>query len=429
MSYLTRFKKYYSSNNFNGWIVFFCLLYIVLVLKYINFQNFDNNLLFGFYSFAVSGYLLSRFALAFYHSPDKKFDFNYLPTITFGIPSKNEGDNIYKTIMKIVCSDYPKANMNVIAINDGSTDHTLKEMYRAQKDAAKIGVRVKVVDWKINRGKREGMAECIKLSDREIIIFIDSDSFVERNTARELVKYFTNSKIGAVAGHALVANEDENILTKMQAVQYFVSFKTFKAAESLFGNVTCCSGCCAAYRRSYILDLLPTFTNQYFWGVKCTYGDDRSLTNLILKKGLETVFSPTAISYTIVPNTVKSFMKQRLRWKKSWTRECWNAAKFMWRKNPIMSFSFYLSFLLPLISPFIIIHSLIWYPLAKSEFPFAYILGLVIINVIYGIYYFIFTKNKSWAAGGLALLVFTFIMIWQLPYAIATLRDSRWGTR
>ena len=430
MKSLGNFAKFYKNHNINTWVIFLFMVYLVLIIKAVTLRQFPSSIFFAGYSAAVSLYLLSRFALAFLHINDKDADKFYKPSVSVGVPSKDEGANIRQTILKIAQSSYPKEKLDIIAINDGSTDNTLEEMKKAKEIAAKIGVKVRIINWKVNQGKRQGMAECIRQSNKEIIVFIDSDSFVEKNTIKELVKYFINKKIGAVAGHAFVANADKNILTKMQAVRYFVSFKAFKAAESLFGNVTCCSGCCSAYRREYVLKFLDNWLNQRFLGAKCTYGDDRSLTNYLLKTGYDTIFSPSAIAYTIVPDSFSKFMKQQLRWKKSWTRETIIASSFMWKKNPIASFSFYLGFILPILAPIIVARALVWYPYyTHGQLPIYYIFGLLVVSVMYGIYYNAYTKDNKWFYGAIFTLFYTLILIWQLPYAILTIRDSRWGTR
>jgi hyaluronan synthase len=427
---LTWLKDFLDSHKINSWMFFYLLVYVVLIIKVITFEELDNNILFGVYSIAVSVYILSRFALAYFYQPEfQEIQNKYQPTITFGIPSKNEGENIRETIIRIVQSDYPKDKFDIIAINDGSTDNTLSEMLEAQKIAHKIGVAVKVIDWKINRGKRHGMAECVSQSNKEIILFIDSDSFVESNTAKEISKYFVLSNVAAVAGHAYVANADFNFLTKMQAVRYFVAFKAYKAAEAVFGSVTCCSGCCSAYRRDYLLKVLDEWLNQEFLGIRCTYGDDRSLTNYLLKKGYKALFAPEAIAYTFVPNTLKKFMKQQLRWKKSWVRESLMAGLFMWKKNPLMSISFYLGVILPLLAPIIVFRALLWYPFVTSRTPWFYLFGLFLMALIYGFYYYIYTRDKKWIYGVIFASFYTLVLIWQLPYAILSLRDSRWGTR
>ena len=424
------FLKFVRERNINTWVLFLLAVYLVWVIKLVTVREIDNGLFFGTYSILVSVYILSRFLLAYFYEPEKpNFDPNYEPTLSFAVPSKNEGERIRETISKISKSDYPKDKFDIIVINDGSTDNTLGEMLSAKEIAAEQGVTVQVVNWEVNRGKRDGMAESVKLSTHDIVVFIDSDSFVEPNTARELVKYFTDKKVGAVAGHAFVANAEENALTKMQAVRYYVAFKAYKAAEALYGSVTCCSGCCSAYRREYLLQVLDDWLKQSFLGSRCTYGDDRSLTNYLLKKGYKALYSPTAIVYTYVPNTFKKFMGQQLRWKKSWVRESFKASLFIWKRNPIMSISFYIGVILPILAPVIVVRALIWHPITTNNTPFYYLSGLALMAIIYGLYYRIHIKDNRWVYGVLFATFYTLILIWQLPWAILNLRDARWGTR
>jgi len=425
-------KTFLFSRKVNSWIFFYLLIYVVLVLKLVTYQELDNNIFFGIYSITVSLYILSRFGLAYLYEPkllNHKIDDIDLPSITFGVPSKNEGENIRETIMKISQSDYPKDKFDIVVVNDGSDDNTLDEMIAAKHILARKGVVVKVIDWSVNRGKREGMAECAKQSDKDLILFIDSDSFVEPNTAKEISKYFIYPNVSAVAGHAYVANADENLITKMQSVRYFVAFKAYKAAEALFGCVTCCSGCCSAYRRTHFVEVMDDWLNQSFLGVRCTYGDDRSLTNFLLKRGYQALFSPNAVVSTFVPNSFRKFMKQQLRWKKSWIRESFVAASFVWKRNPIMSVSFYLGVLLPLLAPVVVIRALFWYPYVTGYTPWFYLFGLLLMALIYGLYYYIFTKDRNWVYGVVFASFYTLVLIWQLPYAILSLRDASWGTR
>lgn len=427
---IKKISNYFREHKINAWIVFFILVYIVLIIKLITIQQIDNNVIFGTYSILVAFYILSRFSLAYFYEPEKgNFDKNYEPTISFGIPSKNEEADIRETILRIAKSKYQKDKFNIIAINDGSTDNTLREMLAAKDIAKKMGVNVKVVDWKVNKGKRKGMAECVKRSKNEIIIFIDSDSFVEPDTAKELVKYFVDTKVAAVAGHAYVANARENILTKMQSVVYYVAFKAYKSSEALFGSVTCCSGCCSAYRKSTILKILNQWENQSFLGVRCTYGDDRSLTNYLLKAGYKTLYAPEAKCYTFVPNKFKRYMRQQLRWKKSWVRETLKAGTFMWKRNPVASTSFYTGAILGILAPVILLRALLWHPYITGRLPWFYISGMILIAVIYGLYYYIYTGDKRWVYGTLYAKFYALVLVWQLPYAILTIRDARWGTR
>jgi hyaluronan synthase len=422
--------NFYRTKHINSWIILFLVIYLIFIIKLITIQELDNNIFFGLYSLAVTFHILSRFIISYFYDPElHKFDKNYEPTISFGIPAYNEGENIRKTLLKISEINYPKNKFDIIVVNDASTDNTLEEMKSAQVIAGMNGVKVKVVDWKINKGKREGMAEAVKESNNDIIIFIDSDSFVEKSTAKELVKYFIDHKVAAVAGHAFVANANENIITKMQAARYYVAFKAYKATEAVFDSVTCCSGCCSAYRRSDLNLILDKWLSQRFLGVQCTYGDDRSLTNFLLRKGLKALYAPEAISHTIVPNSFSKFMKQQLRWKKSWVRESLMAGKFIWRRHPMMSFSFYLGVILPLLAPVVVFRALLWYPYQTQVFPWFYLLGLLLMAIVYGLYYYIHTGDKKWVFGVVFAAFYSVVLIWQLPWAILTLRDSKWGTR
>jgi len=423
-------RSWFGRKHVFSWGAIIILIYLVLLIKVLNLQHLNGGLVLLVYSLCVSVYLLSRFLVAhFYEIHDRNFHPEYTPTITFGVPSKNEGPHIYQTIMRIADIDYPKDKYDIIVINDGSTDNTLAEMKRAAKDAKTKGVKVKVIDWKINQGKRHGMAACIKESAAELMLFVDSDSFIEKDTTRELIKYFENPKVGATTAHCYVANESTNLLTKMQAVRYFVAFKAYKGAESVFGTVTCCSGSCSAYRREYIAPVIDQWLNQKFLGITCTYGDDRALTNILLSRGYDALYAPNARVYTFAPETMRTYLKQQLRWKKSWFRECIRASAFMWKRHPLMSVSFYLALILPLATPFVVLKAIIWFPLTTHRLPFYYIDGVVLMCIIYGLYYRVYANDRKWLPAVVGSALYSIVMSWQLLYAIATIRDSRWGTR
>ena len=357
------------------WFAFFSIIYVIIVLKVLTYRSIPNDIFFGFYGILVTTYILSRFFLAYFHfSPES--DESYEPTVSFVVPAKNEGDNIAKTIRRFGEVNYPLGLIEVIAIDDGSTDQTYEEMLSVQKELEAKGIPVNVVHWEINRGKRHGMAEGVKLAKNEIVIFVDSDSFIEPNCVKHLVKYFTDPEVGAVSGHTDVYNRDTNLLTRMQALRYYIAFSIYKAAESIFASVTCCPGCCSAYRREYLMEFIDEWLHQKFFGGECTFGDDRSLTNFTIRK-YEAVYSPDAIAYTVVPDTMSKYIKQQQRWKKSWIRETFIATTFMWRKNPVAATFFYLYTALALLSPVVFIRAMIWYPIATRSLPFISLIGLL----------------------------------------------------
>ena len=137
------------------WFAFFSIIYVIIVLKVLTYRSIPNDIFFGFYGILVTTYILSRFFLAYFHfSPES--DESYEPTVSFVVPAKNEGDNIAKTIRRFGEVNYPLGLIEVIAIDDGSTDQTYEEMLSVQKELEAKGIPVNVVHWEINRGKRHG---------------------------------------------------------------------------------------------------------------------------------------------------------------------------------------------------------------------------------------------------------------------------------
>jgi hyaluronan synthase len=419
---IKRAAKFFRQRNINKWIIFIFSIYLILFFLLLAIKQLQNSVLFATYGILVVIYILSRFLLSFLY--DAIPDNGYEPSVTFVVPAMNEEGAIRETLEKIYEVDYPQDKLEVITINDGSTDNTLQEMQAVKRRHPDLTI----INFRKNRGKKYGMAKGVELAQGEIIVFIDSDSFVRRDSIRPLVKYFADPEVGAVCGHTEVYNWNKNFLTKMQAARYYIAFEVEKSAEGLFGCVTCCSGCFSAYRRKYVLEVLHPWLEQKTLGVDCHYGDDRSLTNFILKK-YKVKFSPEARAYTIVPETSRQFLRQQLRWKKSWFVESFRASLFMWKKNPAMAASFYSEILLTFLSPVVLIEALIWDPYMNHTIPLVFISGLILVSFVYGFYYYIRTGNKSWMWGAAAAWFYAVIMVWQMPYALFTLRDPKWGTR
>src|SRR5439155_12871482 len=135
-----------------------------------------------------------------------------------------------QSLRSLLQLDYPADKLELVAVNDGSTDRTLVEMRKVEANA---NGRVHVISFPENRGKRAAMAAGIRATNAEIVAFVDSDSILEPDALRKLLQGFANPKVGAMCGHANVLNLRESWLTRMQAVRYFVAFRVSKAAESI----------------------------------------------------------------------------------------------------------------------------------------------------------------------------------------------------
>jgi hyaluronan synthase len=402
------------------------LLAAVIAYKAAFLEVLRSEPFFAAYGIVVCSYIVSRFIFSAFYRPAKPAGLE--PRVAIVMPGFNEEAAIGQSLRSLLAVDYPAAKLEIVAVNDGSTDRTLDEMRAV---AAQAGGRVQVIDFKRNRGKRAAMAAGIRATDAEIVAFVDSDSVLEPDALRVLVQGFADPKVGAICGHADVLNLRESWMTKMQAVRYFVAFKVVKAAESIFNAVTCCSGCFSAYRREAILPHLDWWEHQTFLGRESTFGDDRSLTNCVLRTW-KVRYESKAVSHTIVPATFRQFMKQQLRWKRSWTRESLIVGSFIWRKNPIAALCVYVGIALPLIAPVVAVRATVFDPvIAGNGAPLLYAVGVYAMAVAYGLYYLARQRRYEplWVFGVVFCFFYLAFLLWQTYYAVLTSRSASWGTR
>ncbi|MFD0901372.1 glycosyltransferase family 2 protein [Actinomadura sediminis] len=381
------------------------------------------DLLLSGYTVLVSGYVLSRFVLAACYRPPR--DAGITPTVAIVVPAYNEGEAVARTIHACLGLVYPGDRLEVVVVNDGSSDDTWTHLTRAA--ARYPDGRVRCVDLGENRGKRAAMAAGIRATSAEILVFVDSDSMPAPGSVRRLVQGFADPEVGAVSGLTYVRNAERNVLTRMQAARYYVSFQLLKSAESVLGAVTCCSGCFAAYRREAIAPLLDAWEHQRFLGVACTYGDDRALTNRVIGAGWTTRYDARAEAWTDAPDRYRTFFRQQLRWKKSWSREGPLLLAHIWRSRTRALPSVAVQTIAGMLSPLVVLYGLLA-PLAGGRFPMVYFLGLYLVAMGYALLYRMLRDDGLW----IYAFVGTFFYVAfspQLLWAIARIRDGRWGTR
>ncbi len=375
------------------------------------------------YSLILGAFYLSRFLLScLYRAPKMS---GYEPSISVVISVKNEEHFIARTVESCFRAQYPDDKREIIVVNDGSTDATPAILKALQQRFPNL----KVYNLP-SSGKRHAMATGVRAASGEIIVFLDSDTFVYPTAFRRIVCGFEDPTLGAVSGHTDVENADKNTLTRMQELRYLVSYKLMKASESVFSCVTCCPGCLSAYRRSYLMPILDPWLGQRFLGAQATFGDDRSLTNFILRN-YRVIYNETAVSTTLVPATWSHYMRQQVRWKKSWLRETLIAGRFVCRKNPLGALSFYAAALCSTASPWIAYKTLLGGIWGGQTAELSYYIGGFVILGLSQCFYFLWKSPTSpnWLLGVLMMAVQGALMGPQTYYAFLTMRKNHWGTR
>ncbi len=252
-----------------------------------------------------------------------------LPLVTVVIPAYNEGPQVLGTVRSVMASDYPGHKMRVICVDDGSTDDTYQWMVRARKEFPE---RLRLIRQPRNRGKRQALLAGFRVAAGDVYVTIDSDSEIQPGTLRSLVSPFVASpKVGAVAGNVRVLNRQDGAIPRMLDVSFTTAFDFLRSGQSVYGGVYCTPGALSAYRAALVHEHLRPWVDQTFMGVPATIGEDRALTNCILRSGYRVVYQRDAVVLTKIPATFRGLRKMLLRWARSNVRESLVMSAFMFR--------------------------------------------------------------------------------------------------
>jgi hyaluronan synthase len=428
--YSNKHKGRYMLSLAAFWLFMVSLVVILMRSESVLYFKFNKTLY--LYSIITAIFLLSRYLFAMFYKP-VPVDRNFTPSVSIIIPCFNEVKWIQRTILGCLNQDYPVDKLEVIVVDDCSTDGSrekIKEIVEKlhSNDKYQVEDRLRYFLQPVNKGKREVMAVGAKVAKNDLLVFVDSDSFLEPFAIINLVQPFKDSDMGGVSGRTDIANTYTNALTKMQAVRYYIAFRIMKAAEGFFDAVTCLSGPLSCYRKDLVLENMDAWLNQKFMGQRATFGDDRSMTNFILRHH-RTTYQDSAVCNTIVPNEYSVFLKQQMRWKRSWLRESLIAARFMWKKEPFMALSFYMGLLVPMVAPMVVLYNLIYVPLIHRVFPTAFLVGMMMMALMMSFAQLLLRKSSTWLYGIWFCLYYEFVLLWQMPVAWVTFWKSTWGTR
>ncbi|WP_202127835.1 glycosyltransferase [Clostridium sp. C2-6-12] len=428
----TKKRRGITSIGISSLIMFFIVL-VIMIMRAESFVYFKYNKILYAYSIMTATFLLSRYLFGALYKP-VPINPEYTPSVSIIIPCFNEEEWIDRTIKSCINQDYPVDKLEVIVVDDCSNDNSVKKIRQTIESLYKEGERfktrerVRYVVQSQNKGKREALAWGTELAKNEMVVFVDSDSFLEPNAIKNLVQPFQDKRMGGVTGRTDVENKYTNSLTKMQAVRYYIAFRILKAAEAFFDSVTCLSGPISCYRKDLVLKNKEAWLNQKFLGQPATFGDDRSMTNFIMKTH-RTGYQDTAVCYTIVPSVYKQFIKQQMRWKRSWLRESLIAGKFIWKKEPFMSLFFYMGLIVPIAAPVVVVYNLMYVPIAHGIFPKTFVMGLLLMSLMMSFADMFFMKSTLWIYGLFFCLFYEGVLLWQMPIAWVTFWKSTWGTR
>ena len=371
-----------------------------------------------------------------------------VPSVSLLVAVKDELEVIERCVRSMVDSDHP--DLEVIVVDDASTDGTAQRLAELAEE-----LPFTLVALEDNVGKKHALVRGAELATGEVLAFTDSDCVLAPDAVRRCVAALVaHPGLGAVSGHARALNADASLLSKVQDTWYEGSFRISKAAESVFGSVNCVSGPLAVFRRDAIWNYLPAWTRDRFLGGEFRFATDRQLTGYVLGQrwvgsGLKEAnrdspfvadvdyperrwrvgYVRSAHVWTVVPERLRPFVRQQVRWKKSFVRNLVFTGRFMWRRGVGPAFLYYGHSLWVLAAPVMAVRHLVWAPVHGLWMLTALYLGGVLVKgCAWGLAYLADHPGSTrWRYRPLMSVISSLALSWLLVYSLATIRRGIWS--
>jgi biofilm PGA synthesis N-glycosyltransferase PgaC len=218
------------------------------------------------------------------------------------IPCHNEADHVEETVESCLRIEYP--NLEVVAINDGSTDETqtILEHLAAKHE------RVRVIQLARNEGKAIALTTGALFTRCEYLVCIDGDAVLDPHSVTWLMTHFENGpRVGAITGNPRIRTRS-TLLGRIQVGEFSSIIGLIKRAQRTYGRVFTVSGVMCAFRKTALHQVgywspdMLTEDIDISWKLQLNHWDVR--------------FEPRALCWILMPETLTGLWRQRLRWAK-----------------------------------------------------------------------------------------------------------------
>ena len=235
-------------------------------------------------------------------------DQSYRPRVSIIVAARNEEDNIEACIRSLAALDYPRELLDIIIVDDRSTDRTPELV--AQFAAAHGHMRLLRIGTEsdIPHGKANAVMCAADIATGEIIMFTDADCEVPPTWVSSTVKYYSEPRVGAVAGFTSLAGSPP--LERMQALDWFVLFSVAAAMTRLGSPVTAVGTNLSVRKRAY--DSVGGYRKIPF-----SVTEDYALYHAVTAGGTWKArfpMDPGALVKSMPCHTLKQLFSQKRRW-------------------------------------------------------------------------------------------------------------------
>ncbi len=224
-------------------------------------------------------------------------DKNYRPSVSVIVPMSNEDKTIRLKLENLFKVKYPVEKIQVILVNDGSTDSTLDELHKFVISNQLF--ETKILSHNERIGKCNSMNKALKHATGEVIVVSDADCFWDSDILINALPFLSDSSVAAIAGKERILNPNYTWITKGEIV-YNDFVQTLRVGESKVGSTIFFQGGFSAYRKS----CLDEFNRET---------DDSGTALDLVQKGKRTLLLTDAVFYTTFPTRWKSKLDIKIR--------------------------------------------------------------------------------------------------------------------
>lgn len=262
------------------------------------------------YIFIISNYIKGWRSLKEWEIP---IDFLPKTKATVIVPARNEEENILNCLNSILKINYPKKLLEIIIVDDHSTDNTFQTVHKFSKINTQFKI-IKLADFINNKNtssfKKQAIETAINQATGELIATTDADCIVPTNWLQLIVSFYEINKLKFIAAPVNFHNENSTF-EKFQSLD-FLGMMGVTGAGIQLKWMNMCNGANLAYPKKAFYEV-----NGFKDIDHIASGDDMLLMQKIAAKfpnKIGFLKNKNAIIKTTAKPTLKSFISQRLRW-------------------------------------------------------------------------------------------------------------------
>jgi cellulose synthase/poly-beta-1,6-N-acetylglucosamine synthase-like glycosyltransferase len=233
-----------------------------------------------------------------------RIDTGYRPRVSVLVACKNEGTVVDGLAAALLALDYPAELLQIVVVDDGSTDRTLAILDRLAAEQPRLTIVHRAPG--SGGGKSGALNAGLSLADGEIIVVFAADHRPRRDVVQKLVRHFEDPAVGAVQGRCEINNPDDSPLTHLVALDYLAGYLVNEYGRQSLVALPAYGGANCAVRATSLRALGG-------WNTE-TVTEDTDVTIRLLLKGERVRYDVSAVDEEEGVVTFARFWRQRYRW-------------------------------------------------------------------------------------------------------------------